>query len=93
MVVTGAVTPEEVFDLAEEYLEDIDAQDPPAPVRTVEPEQQGARRVTVEADAQTPMLHVAFHAHAADDPETLAMTLLLNILIDGDSSRLHRLVR
>jgi zinc protease len=91
MVVTGAVTPEEVFDLAEEYLEDIDAQDPPAPVRTVEPEQQGVRRVAVEADAQTPMLHVAFHAYAADDPEALAMSLLLNILVDGDSSRLHRL--
>jgi zinc protease len=91
MVVTGDVTAEQVFDLAEEYLEDIDAQDPPAPVRTVEPEQQGPRRVAIEADAQTPMLHVAFHAFAASDPQSLAMSLLLNILVDGDSSRLHRL--
>ena len=90
MVVAGDVTVEEVFDLAEEYLEDIDAQDPPAPVRTVEPEQQGPRRVAIETDAQTPMLHMAFHAFAANDPETLAMTLLLNILVDGDSSRLHQ---
>ena len=30
MVVVGDVTPEEIFDLAEEYFEDIDAQDPPA---------------------------------------------------------------
>ncbi len=37
------------------------------------------------------MLHVAFHAGAAADPETLAMRLLLSILVDGDSSRLHRL--
>jgi len=91
MVVVGDVTPDEVFDLAEEYLEDIDSQEPPPPVRTVEPEQQGERRVVIEADAQTPMLHMAFHAFAAADPETLAMTLLLNILVDGDSSRLHRL--
>jgi len=90
MVVTGDVTVEEVFDLAEEYLEDIDAQDPPETVRTVEPEQQGPRRVAIETDAQTPMLHVAFHAFAANDPQTLAMTLLLNILVDGDSSRLHQ---
>lgn len=90
MVVTGDVTVEEVFDLAEEYLEDIDAQDPPTPVRTIEPEQQGSRRVAIETDAQTPMLHVAFHAFAANDPQTLAMTLLLNILVDGDSSRLHQ---
>jgi len=90
MVVTGDVTVEEVFDLAEEHLEDISAQDPPAPVRTVEPEQQGERRVVIETDAQTPMLHMAFHAFAAKDPQTLAMTLLLNILVDGDSSRLHQ---
>jgi zinc protease len=37
------------------------------------------------------MLHMAFHAYAAGLPETLAMTLLLNILVDGDSSRLHQL--
>jgi len=91
MVVVGDVTPDEVFDLAEEYFEDIDSQEPPPPVRTVEPEQQGERRVVIETDAQMPMLHVAFHAFAAADPETLAMTLLLNILVDSDSSRLHRL--
>ena len=91
MVIVGDVTPDEVFDLAEEYFEDIDSQEPPPPVRTVEPEQQGERRVLIETDAQTPMLHMAFHAFAAADPETLAMTLLLNILVDGDSSRLHRL--
>jgi zinc protease len=91
MVVVGDVTPDEIFELAEDHLEDIEAQDPPAAVRTVEPEQQGERRVVIETDAQTPMLHVAFHAGAAADPETLAMRLLLSILVDGDSSRLHRL--
>ena len=37
------------------------------------------------------MLHVAFHAASAGDAETLAMNLLLRVLVDGDSSRLHRL--
>ena len=54
-------------------------------------EQQGERRVVIETDAQTPMLHIAFHAASAADPETLALTLLLLILAEGDSSRLHRL--
>jgi zinc protease len=92
MVVAGDVTPEEVLDLAEDYFEDIPAQDPPADVRTVEPPQQGVRRLVIETDAQTPMLHVAFHAGRAADPETLAMNLLLSTLVDGDSSRLHRLL-
>ncbi len=90
MVFTGDVTPMEILDLAEEYLEDIPAQDPPAEVRTVEPQQQGERRLVIETDAQTPMLHIAFHGDRAADPESLAMNLLLSILVDGDSSRLHR---
>jgi len=90
MVVVGDVTPDEILDLAEDYLEDLEAQDPPADVRTVEPEQQGERRLVIETDARTPMLHIAFHAGRAADPETLAMNLLLSILVDGDSSRLHR---
>jgi zinc protease len=44
----------------------------------------------IETDAQTPLVHVAFHGGRAGDPETLAMELLLTILADGDSSRLHR---
>ena len=91
MVVVGDVTPDEIFELAEDYLEDIPAQVPPPGVRTVEPEQQGERRVVIRTDAQTPMLHVAFHAGAAADPATLAMRLLLSTLVDGNSSRLHRL--
>jgi zinc protease len=92
MVVAGDVTPGEILDLAEEYLEDLPAQEPPAEVRTAEPPQQGERRVVIEVDAQTPMLHIAFHASRAADPETLAMNLLLGILVDGDSSRLHRVL-
>jgi zinc protease len=92
LVVVGDVTPKEILDLAEEYFEDIPEQDPPADVRTVEPEQQGERRIVVESDAQTPLLHIAFHAGSAADPETLAMNLLLSILVDGNSSRLHRLL-
>lgn len=92
MVFTGDVTAAEIFELAEHYFEPIPAQQPPDPVRTVEPEQQGERRLIVEVDAQTPMLHMAFHAGAARDPETLPMRLLLEILVGGDSSRLHQLL-
>ena len=92
MVFTGDVTAAEIFELAEHYFEPIPAQQPPDPVRTVEPEQQGERRLIVEVDAQTPMLHMAFHVGAAHDPETLPMRLLLEILVGGDSSRLHQLL-
>ncbi|MCH8058863.1 MAG: insulinase family protein [Proteobacteria bacterium] len=92
MIFTGDVTPGEIFDLAEKYFGPIPAQEPPAQIRTVEPEQQGMRRIIVEAEAQTPLLHMAFHVGSATDTETLPLNLLLNILVGGDSSRLHRLL-
>ena len=92
MVFTGDITPGEVFELADEYFASISAQEPPADIRTVEPEQQGVRRLVIETDAQTPLLHIVFHGGSATDPQTLPMTLLLNILAGDDSSRLHRLL-
>ncbi len=91
IVLVGDVDADEVFRLARRYLEPIPAQAPPPGVRTLEPEQQGERRVTVEApDAQTPLLQFAYHALAASDPAMPALELLMRILTDGDSSRLHR---
>ncbi len=92
MVFAGAVSPEEVFQLADKYLRPIPSQSPPPPVRTAEPEQSGERRLVIETEAQAPLLHLAFHAGSAADPETQHMNLLLNILTTGTSSRLHRLL-
>ena len=90
MVLAGDVTPEEIYLLADQYFSPIPRQYPPPEITTVEPEQQGERRLVVETDAQTPLLHVAFHAAATGDPTTLHMDLLLAVLAEGDSSRLHR---
>jgi zinc protease len=90
MVFTGDVTPEEIFELAEQYFGEIPAQIPPQVIRTVEPEQRGGRRLLIEMQSPTPLLHVTFHAGSATDPTTQAMNVLLNILIGGESSRLHR---
>jgi len=90
MIFTGDVTPEEIFRLSEQHFAPIPAQDPPPPVRTIEPEQQGTRRILLGVPAQTPLLHMAFHAGSATDPKTPPLNLLLNILVGGESSRLHR---
>ena len=92
MVFAGAVDAVDVFDMAEDYFGDIPSQEKPQPVRTVEPEQQGSRRLVIEADAQTPLLHMAFHSGRASDPDMLAHKLLLNILAGGESSRLHQVL-
>ena len=90
MVFAGDVTPEEIYLLADQYFSPIPRQHPPPEITTVEPEQQGERRFVIEDEAQTPLLHVAFHGGATGDPQTLHMDLLLAVLAEGDSSRLHR---
>jgi zinc protease len=92
VVITGDITPQRAFGLAEKYFAPTSAQAPPPPIRTVEPEQMGVRRIVVEAPAQTPLLQMAFHMGRAADRDALVMTLLLNILTEGDSSRLHKLL-
>ena len=90
MVFAGDVEAEEIFVKADEMFGSIPAQDPPEPVTTVEPEQHGTRRLLIETDTQTPLLHMAFHGTAAADPDTLPMTVLLRVLAGGASSRLHQ---
>ncbi len=90
MVFVGDVTAEEIFELADDHFASLKEAEPPQAIRTVEPEQAGERRILVEAEAPTPLLHVAFQAGNATDPATLPMNVLLNILVGGDSSRLHQ---
>ncbi len=90
LVVVGAVTPDEVFAMAERYFGKIPAQPAPAEVRTVEPPQQGQRRVEVLRPGQTPYLQAAFHIPRADSPSMPALQLLTDILATGPSSRLYQ---
>lgn len=90
LVVVGDVSADEVFALARRWLEPIPRQAPPPAVRTREPEQLGEKRVRVERRAQTPLLQVAYKAPAAADERGPALNLLMSVLGQGDSSRLHR---
>lgn len=92
MFIVGDVEPEDVFLLAEEYFGSIPAQEPPEDVTTVEPEQQGERRLVLERAAQAPMLQMAWHSGAADADELPALEVLMAILTEGDSSRLHQVL-
>ena len=92
LVVVGDVEPEQVFALADKYYGPIARGPATPPVRTVEPEQTGERRVVIERRAQNPLLQVAWHAITADDPRAPALNLLQTILTEGDASRLNRLL-
>lgn len=90
MILVGDVEPDSVIALARKYFEAIPAQPPPKPVKTVEPEQLGERRVVINAEAQTPLVQFAYHGISGADPRRATLDLLSRILTDGDASRLHR---
>jgi zinc protease len=92
LVIVGDVYPQQVFALAEKYFGPIARGPATLPVRTVEPEQTGERRVEIERRAQNPLLQVAWHGIAADDPRAPALNLLQTILTEGDASRLNRVL-
>jgi zinc protease len=89
MVVVGAVTGEEIFKLAEKYIEPIAAREPPPPVKTKEPEQTGERRVTVNKFAQLPQLLVGYHVPETANPDYYPLKVLETILFSGQSSRIY----
>jgi zinc protease len=92
LVLAGDVQPEEAFALAREFLEPLARQPPPPSVRTREPQQLGERRVSVRRKGRTPLLQYAYKAPAANDPSGPAVNLLMASLVEGNASRLYRLL-
>src|SRR5579863_4711239 len=70
LVMVGDVHFDQVMELAKRYLEPIPPHDPPPPVRTKEPQQQGERRVTLSKPAQLPIQMVLYHVPETTHPDT-----------------------
>lgn len=89
--IVGDVKADEVFKMAELYFGRIPGGTKPEPIRTVEPEQWGERRVAVSAQAQ-PTLILGYHRPACTHEDNAALEALANIMGQGRSSRLYELL-
>ena len=90
MVVVGDVTPEEIFQLCEKYIEPIQQHAPPPSVTTIEPEQMGERRLVVRKTAELPLLQIAYHVPQTNNPDFYALNILRTVLVQGESSRMYQ---
>jgi zinc protease len=90
MVAVGDVTFDSIMTLARKYMESIPRHDPPPPVRTKEPEQQGERRVTLRRPAQLPIQMVLYHVPESKHSDSAPLEVLATVLAHGQSSRLYR---
>jgi zinc protease len=90
LVMVGDVSFDQIMSLSKKYLEPIPRHDPPPPVRTKEPVQQGERRVTLVKPAQLPLVQVLFHVPETRSPDTPALRVVQTLLSQGQSSRLYK---
>jgi len=90
IVVAGDVKADDVFQKVEQAFGSIPAEPAPPPMRSVEPEQKGERRVTLRKEAEMPMIGIAYHVPNASSPDSAALEVLAAVLGDGESSRLYR---
>lgn len=90
MVVVGDATADEVFNLAERYIESIPSHAPPPKVTTQEPEQLGERRLVVKKFAQLPIVMMGYHIPESTNADFYPLWLLQAMLLTGQSSRLYQ---
>jgi zinc protease len=90
MVIVGDVNFDQVMALSKKFLEPIPHREPPPPVRTVEPQQMGERRVSLTKPAQLPIQMVLYHVPNTRDPDSPVLDMIDTILSSGQSSRLYK---
>jgi len=90
LVVTGDIKPASVFEEAQKYFGKISNSVDIPKVITIEPEQDGARRVIVHKESEVEMVAISFpipNFQHADQPKLSAISELLS---SGKSSRLYK---
>ncbi len=90
VIIAGDFESEEAIELVEKYYGGMEAQPIPWEPQTVEPPQQGERRITFQRPAQLPFLFAAYRTPAAVHEDMPALLVAQKILSDGESSRIYK---
>ncbi|MDD3595745.1 pitrilysin family protein [Sulfuricurvum sp.] len=92
LVITGDITPAKVFESAETYFALVQNTFDVPLVKTIEPEQDGARRVLVHKESEVEMLAISFPIPNFQDPDQPKLSAMSEMLSSGKSSRLSRIL-
>jgi predicted Zn-dependent peptidase len=88
-VVVGDVNPRRIRELAEIYFGRLASAPKPEPLRTIEPAQQGERRVALRLQSQR-IIVMGYHKPDVNHPDNAVYDAISSLLSDGRSSRLYR---
>ena len=96
VIVAGDIDPDEVFKTAKKQFGNIKNTEQSKQVldklHTVEPKQDGAKRIIVHKDSQVQMLAINFHIPDYLHEDQVALSALSELLSSGKSSRLNELL-
>jgi zinc protease len=76
LVIVGDVDTAATLRRVDHHFSSIPPGDVPSPVRAIEPEQSGERRVTIRKEGTTAYLKAAYHAPAVTDPRFYPLIIL-----------------
>jgi predicted Zn-dependent peptidase len=89
IAIAGDVNPAEARKMAERYFGRLPKAPQPPMVRTVEPKQEGEKRVKVEVAAQ-PFLAIAYKRPSQYSPDDAALDVLSDVLSDGRTGIIYK---
>jgi len=93
ILVTGDIDKDTVFNEATKYFKDIkNTKEIPEKIHTVEPKQDGEKRVVIHKDSQVEMLAITYHIPDFNHKDQVALSALSELLSSGKSSRLNELL-
>lgn len=89
LIVVGDFTADDLLRQIDELFGAIPAGTPPPIVRSIEPTQEGERRVTFRKPAELPWIAIGYHTPNGRDSDALALEVAGDILAGGKSARLY----
>jgi len=96
LVVAGDITKEKVFSTAKKHFASIknskQSKEIVKNLHTIEPKQNGEKRVIIHKDSQVEILAINFHIPNFLDKDQVALSALSELLSSGKSSRLNELL-
>jgi predicted Zn-dependent peptidase len=91
VVVAGDIDENEVFKSVEKHFKDVkNKKDIPSTLHTVEPKQDGEKRVVIKRDSAVQMLAITYHIPNFEHKDQVALSALSELLSSGKSSILQK---
>jgi len=91
IVVAGDIDKEEVFTSSEKYFKDIkNKKEIVSKIHTVEPKQDGAKKVTILKDSAVEMIAITYHIPNFEHKDQVALSALSEFFSSGKSSILQK---